>query len=81
MYLEIGSATRADMAVIATVTTETPVPMDSQARRRLSSLRCSVSVGILRSTSMNTTITMVSTSACVSARSGAPWRTKISAMK
>ena len=81
IFVEIGSATRADIAVMATVTTDTPVPMESQARRRLSSPRCSVSVGILRSTSMNTTMTIVSTRACVSARSGAPWRTKMNAMQ
>ena len=81
MYLEMGSAMRADMAVMATVTTDTPVPIASQARRRLSSFRGSVSVGIFRRTSMNSTREMVSTNAWVSARSGAPCSAKISAMK
>ena len=53
--------------------------MPSQARRRRKPSDRGTSAGIVRRTNTNVTIISVSTSTWVSARSGAPWKAKITA--
>ena len=74
MYCEMGSSRRALMANMPTTVTARPTPTASHARRRpdLGSCFHSVFAGMRRSTSMKSTIMMVSTRSCVSAKSGAP---------
>ena len=77
---EIGSDDRAAMAKAPTTAAVAPTATASQARARSRPVGWFVVfAGRVRSTRTNTTMVMVSTRSCVSARSGAPYSAKTSA--